>query len=91
MCEIYDMLLNIIGNYTNRDIGWLLFDSTSKSLGMDSLDNVEFIMQIEDMFWVEIPDYRLSVDSTIEGIYNFIIAHLPDDLGTYKYVLVRSK
>lgn len=85
MYEIYDMLIDMIANYTARDVSWIGYDSTPKSLGMDSLDNVEMIMSIEDTFCIEIPDEQTYENMTVERLYNLIISYLPNDIGTFTY------
>lgn len=41
-------------------------------LGVDSLDRVEFIMDLEERFDIEIPDEDAEQFKTIQDVYNYI-------------------
>jgi len=46
-----------------------------KDLGLDSLDTVELVMQLEDEFTVEIPDAEFEKIQSTEDAINYIVAH----------------
>lgn len=50
----------------------ITLDSTEESLGMDSLDNVEFLMAIENEFDLEIPDEYAEKLQSINHIVEYV-------------------
>jgi acyl carrier protein len=53
----------------NRDL--LKPESTLDSFGLDSLDKIEFLFQIEDEFKIKIPERDVKID-TIQDVINMI-------------------
>ena len=47
-------------------------DSTTESLKMDSLDEVEIILALENEFDIEIPDSATEIIQTVRGLVDFI-------------------
>ena len=47
-------------------------------LGADSLDTVEIIMEIEDVFGIEIPDHESEQMFTVASVYNYLQANTND-------------
>jgi acyl carrier protein len=47
-------------------------------LGADSLDTVEIIMEIEDVFDIEIPDHESEKMFTVASVYNYLQANTND-------------
>ena len=47
-------------------------------LGADSLDTVEIIMEIEDVFGIEIPDHESEKMFTVVSVYNYLQANTND-------------
>ena len=56
-------------------------DSTKESLGMDSLDDVEFVMAIEEVFDIEIPDEDCEKFNCVLDVihYIYVIHHKCDN------------
>ncbi len=52
--------------------GEVMLDSTRDSLTMDSLDDIEVVMGIEEMFDIEIPDYEASKVSSVQGMIDLV-------------------
>ena len=44
----------------------------SRDLGLDSLDTVDLIMQLEQEFGIRIPDEDYSKLTTLQGILNYL-------------------
>lgn len=43
-------------------------DSTPESLGMDSIDEIEFVMALEEDFNIEIPDHEADKWETVADV-----------------------
>ena len=50
----FDKIAAILADHLDKDISEISIDSTFESLGLDSLDIVEIIMEIEDEFGASI-------------------------------------
>ncbi|WP_052646948.1 acyl carrier protein [Spirosoma spitsbergense] len=46
----------------------------SRDLGLDSLDNVDLIMQLEQTFGIRIPDEDYSKLTTMQGVIDYLQA-----------------
>ncbi|GAB2209782.1 hypothetical protein Droror1_Dr00027006 [Drosera rotundifolia] len=73
--EVVDRVLAVIKDFPKVDPSKVTTDvHFQKDLGLDSLDNVELVMALEEEFKLEIPDLEADkIDSTklaIEYIYN---------------------
>lgn len=73
--EVADRVLSVIKDFPKVDPSKVTPDvHFQKDLGLDSLDNVELVMALEEEFKLEIPDLEADkIDSTnlaIEYIYN---------------------
>ena len=69
-----EKLKSIITQYIDVDPS--LIDenmSISSDLGIDSFSLISMIVEIEDSFNVEIPEYALSEFQTLKDLYQFII------------------
>ena len=42
-------------------------------LGMDSLEKIEFIMEVEDLLDIEIPDADAEKVTTLQGAINYLV------------------
>lgn len=49
-----------------------------EDLGMDYLDHIEFIMDLEDTFFIEIPDEEAEKIVTVGDACDYVIENLPD-------------
>ena len=47
-------------------------------LGADSLDTVELIMELEDIFGIEIPDHEAEKMFTVSSVLNYLTANVND-------------
>jgi acyl carrier protein len=45
-------------------------------LGADSLDVVELVMSLEDLFDIEVPDEEVDGMRTVADIHQYVIAHI---------------
>ena len=52
----HERVVRFVAEWTGRDIDSIGSEETLVTLDMDSLEDVEFIMEIEDELQVEIPD-----------------------------------
>lgn len=51
-------------------------EATFESLGLDSLDQVELVMHLEDEFKIEIPDEKVKTFKNVGDVIKFISAEL---------------
>jgi acyl carrier protein len=58
MKTLEQRVIHVIADQLGLNESEITVDSTTKALDMDSLDNVEVIMGLEDEFEIEIPDER---------------------------------
>ncbi|KAF5761282.1 putative Acyl carrier protein (ACP) [Helianthus annuus] len=77
--QVIDRILDIVKSFPKVDPSKVTPDvHFQKDLGLDSLDNVEIIMAIEEEFKLEIPDKEADkIDScalAIEYVYNHPLA-----------------
>ncbi|GMH00661.1 hypothetical protein Nepgr_002500 [Nepenthes gracilis] len=77
--EVIDRVLSVIKDFPKVDPSKVTADvHFQKDLGLDSLDNVELVMALEEEFKLEIPDLEADkIDSckvAIEYIYNHPMA-----------------
>ncbi|XP_068343770.1 acyl carrier protein 1, mitochondrial-like [Pyrus communis] len=77
--EVTDRVLSVVKSFPKVDPSTVTPDvNFQKDLGLDSLDNVEIVIALEEEFKLEIPDLEaVRIDSTnlaIEYIYNHPMA-----------------
>ncbi|KAI5344740.1 hypothetical protein L3X38_012617 [Prunus dulcis] len=77
--EVTERVLSVVKSFPKVDPSTVTSDvHFQKDLGLDSLDNVEIVMALEEEFKLEIPDKEADkIDSTnlaIEYIYNHPMA-----------------
>lgn len=70
--EIAERTRNVIAKHLRVDIDKVPLDATFEQLGMDSLDSVNLLFEIEDEFDISIDDQEAkaisSVGQMVEGI-----------------------
>ena len=52
--DIYAMIINLLAEHTGRDASEFTPETTFESLGIDSLDTVEMLMDLEEELGVEL-------------------------------------
>lgn len=52
--DIYAMITNLLAEHTGRDASEFTPETTFESLGIDSLDTVEMVMELEDRLGFEL-------------------------------------
>ncbi|KAJ9680440.1 hypothetical protein PVL29_019691 [Vitis rotundifolia] len=77
--EVIERVLSVVKSFPKVDPSQVTPDvHFQKDLGLDSLDNVEIVMALEEEFKLEIPDKEAdkidSCDLAIEYIYNHPMA-----------------
>lgn len=75
--EITKKLKALIAKSLNVPEEEVASDSTLLSLGADSLDNAQTIMDIEKGFDMAIPDTDMEKFTTVETIVDYIFDHTP--------------
>lgn len=69
---IFNKVVELITDRAGLDEENLKPDVELKELGIDSLDMVELIMEVEDEFGVEIPDEKAEELKTIQQLVDYI-------------------
>lgn len=74
--EIFDKIATLIANNFQLDKDKITMDTNfTKDLDADSIDLVEFIMQLEDEFGAEIPDEDAVKIITVADAVAYIKSH----------------
>lgn len=74
--EIFDKIATLIADNFQLDKDKITMDTNfTKDLDADSIDLVEFIMQIEDEFGAEIPDEDAAKIITVADAVAYIKSH----------------
>lgn len=55
-------------------------DTTRQSLGIDSLDETEILMEIEDKYDIELPDDTWTNVHTVSDLINTVKASMPEQI-----------
>lgn len=55
-------------------------DTTRQSLGIDSLDETEILMEIEDKYDIELPDDTWTNVHTVSDLINNVKASMPEQI-----------
>lgn len=63
----FEKVAGILAEHLDKDVSEIQMDSTFESLGLDSLDTVEIIMELEDAFSVSI-----EMDPSIQSVSDLI-------------------
>lgn len=70
---IFDKLKEIVADQLDVDADKVTMDSNiTEDLGADSLDTVDLVMSIEEVFDIEIPDEAVENIKTVGDIVNYI-------------------
>lgn len=74
--EIFDKIATLIADNLQLDKDKITMDTNfTKDLDADSIDLVEFIMQMEDEFGAEIPDEDAAKIITVADVVAYIKSH----------------
>lgn len=74
--EIFNKIAELIADNFQLDKDKITMDTNfTKDLDADSIDLVEFIMQLEDEFGAEIPDEDAENIATVGDVVKYIKAH----------------
>ena len=74
--EIADKIISKISNKLGNQLPELSPDSTFESVGFDSLDSIEIIVDAEDEFNIQIPDNRLTMFPTVGVLVDYVHSSL---------------
>ncbi|MED2737259.1 acyl carrier protein [Bacillus toyonensis] len=73
----FEKLSDMIADRLGVDQAEIKLESKFKEdLGADSLDTVEFIMELEDEFGVEVPDEEAEKLTTVGDVVTFLEKHM---------------
>ncbi|ABF88042.1 acyl carrier protein [Myxococcus xanthus DK 1622] len=76
MCDIVKL---IVKDHSGADFESITPEARLiEDLGMDYLDHIEFVMDLEDTFVIEIPDEEAEKIITVGDACDYVIKNLPD-------------
>jgi acyl carrier protein len=70
MNEIFENVAKALADYKEVDVSEIKMESTFEELGLDSLDIVEIMMNLEDVFSVELEMNNTLVD--VKSVVEYI-------------------
>ncbi|WP_261806860.1 acyl carrier protein [Lapidilactobacillus luobeiensis] len=74
--EVYDKVIDLIAERFEVEPAKLMATTNIKNdLAADSIDLVEFVLELEDTFGGEIPDDEAEKLNTIDDVVKYIVAH----------------
>lgn len=73
--DIYAKVVGIIAHILKVSNDTIKEESTLESLGADSLNRVEFVMELEEAFGLEIKDEDAEKLSTVKDTVDYIQQH----------------
>lgn len=75
MSELFARLKKLIAERLEVDEAKVVPEASFiEDLGADSLDAVELVMKVEEVFEIEIPDGEAEKLKTVQDIYNHLVA-----------------
>ncbi len=70
---VFEKVASILADQLDIDADEITLESTLvDDLGADSLDTIDIVMSVEDMFSIEVPDEIIEKMSTVADIVNYI-------------------
>jgi acyl carrier protein len=80
--EVTRRVLKIIADNQKKDLSLVTVESSFEELGIDSMDAVNIVFEIENTFNVNVPDEEMknirSVRDIVEGVHKLVSAKPPD-------------
>jgi acyl carrier protein len=74
--ELTQRVLRIIAGNQKKDISLVTVDSSFEELGIDSMDAVNIVFEIESAFDIHVPDEEMknirSVRDIVEGVHKLL-------------------
>lgn len=76
MQEFFELASKILAEQLNIDVNRITMETTFEAIDADSIDIVEMIMALEDIYDVEFPEDDLedypTMGELIKALYNFL-------------------
>src|SRR6185436_10384945 len=80
--DVTRRVLKIIADNQKKDISLVTTESSFEELGIDSMDAVNIVFEIENHFGVNVPDEEMknirSVRDIVEGVHKLVAGKPPD-------------
>ena len=80
--DVTRRVLQIIADNQKKDISLVTTESSFEELGIDSMDAVNIVFEIENQFSVNVPDEEMknirSVRDIVNGVQKLVAAKPPD-------------
>jgi len=80
--DVTRRVLQIIADNQKKDISLVTTESSFEELGIDSMDAVNIVFEIENQFSVNVPDEEMknirSVRDSVNGVQKLVAAKPPD-------------
>jgi len=74
--ELIKKIIQVVTTQLGLPKGKVSLESTKDSLDMDSLDNIEMIMAIEEAFSVEVPDAEWEKVDSVQNVLDLVCGEL---------------
>jgi acyl carrier protein len=79
--EITPRVLRVIAETQRKDPALVTIDSSFEQLGIDSMDSVNIVFELESAFDIHIPDEDMrkirSVRDIVDGVSRLVLSGLP--------------
>lgn len=73
MTDVREQVLGSVSTVTGRDIGSLSAETVIESLGLDSLDEVEILMTIEERLGVAVDQAEVNSCRTLGDLMELVV------------------
>lgn len=73
--EIVERVQHVIARQLKKNKADIVLSATLDSLGVDSLDRVELVMECEEQFGIEIDDTAAESLQTVQQVVEYIYQH----------------
>ena len=67
-----DKIKEVLADHLDMDTAGITNETTFDDLGIDSLETVEIMMELEDEFGIEIPDEAIEEIKTVGDLVSYI-------------------
>jgi acyl carrier protein len=74
--ELEAKVIGIVASVKQVNIEAVRADSTFEELGIDSLDRINILFELENEFNIDVPDSEARAITSVRGIVDQLAAHL---------------
>lgn len=70
--DVRDRVLKVLNDQLGFNDGYITMDATKETLGVDSLDEVEIVMALEDEFGIQLADEQVERVTNVADLVNLV-------------------